>query len=505
LRLASSRVKHRTTKQLLKPLEPKAIYKTVANICARFGLVMAVAMLLPAAIDLRDGSDDWLIFVRSAAATGSLSALILFATQNQNTRFTPRLGFLLTACLWLTASFLGSIPLYFSHLPISYATAFFEAMSGVTSTGATALTGLDDMQRGILLWRSLLCWIGGVGFIGLALLMLPSLRAGGLALFHMENSDKSEKILPRMNQIALGIVTAYLTLTAACMIAYFAVGMSMFDAINHGLATVATAGFSTHDSSFGFYEGNQKLLIVSTVFMALSALPFVLYIKAFMPRRLESLADPQVKLFFALVIGFSFLLAIILRLGSNIPFGDALISASFHFVSVITTTGFTTEDYSLWGPPALGIFFLASFLGGCAGSTSGGIKMNRLIILWSLTQANLARLVMPHAVIKIRYGSSEVSGEIAQNLLLYLFLYIASLIIGAVLLASLGLDFVSAFTGALTALSNVGPGFGDRIGPAGNFSTIHDPALWVLSFLMLAGRLELVTVFILFTRTFWMR
>ncbi|OYR22051.1 cation transport family protein [Brucella thiophenivorans] len=462
-------------------------------------------MLLPAAIDLRDGSDDWLIFVRSAAATGALSALILLATQNQNTRFTPRLGFLLTACLWLTASFLGSIPLYFSHLPISYATAFFEAMSGVTSTGATALTGLDDMQRGILLWRSLLCWIGGVGFIGLALLMLPSLRAGGLALFHMENSDKSEKILPRMNQIALGIILAYLSLTAACMIAYFAVGMSIFDAVNHGLATVATAGFSTHDNSFGYYEGNQMLLVVSTVFMMLSALPFVLYIKAFMPRRTELLKDPQVKLFFTIVIGFSFILAIVLQANTHIPFGDALISASFHFVSVITTTGFTIEDYSLWGPPAIGIFFLASFLGGCAGSTSGGIKMNRLIILWSLTQANLARLVMPHAVIKIRYGSSEVSGEIAQNVLLYLFLYIASLVIGAVLLASLGLDFVSAFTGALTALSNVGPGFGDTIGPVGNFSTIDDPALWVLSFLMLVGRLELVTVFILFTRTFWMR
>lgn len=462
-------------------------------------------MLLPAAIDLRDGSDDWLIFVRSAAATGALSALILLATQSQSVRFTPRLGFLLTACLWLTAGFLGSIPLYFSHLPISYATAFFEAMSGVTSTGATALTGLDDMQRGILLWRSLLSWIGGVGFIGLALLMLPSLRAGGLALFHMENSDKSEKILPRMNQIALGIIMAYMSLTAACMIAYFAVGMSIFDAINHGLTTIATAGFSTHDSSLGYYHGNRLLLVVSTVFMALSALPFVLYIKVFLPQRMQSLADPQVKLFFTIVIGFSFVLAVVLRLGTNMPFGDALISASFHFVSVITTTGYTTEDYSLWGPPAVGIFFLASFLGGCAGSTSGGVKMNRLIILWNLTRANLARLIVPHAVIKIRYGSSEVSGEIAQNVLLYLFLYIASLIVGAVLLASLGLDFVSAFTGSLTALSNVGPGLGDTIGPVGNFSTIRDPALWVLSFLMLAGRLELVTVFILFTRTFWLR
>ncbi len=260
-----------------------------------------------------------------------------------------------------------------------------------------------------------------------------------------------------MNQIALGIILAYLSLTAACIIAYFAVGMSVFDAINHGLTTVATAGFSTHDSSIGFYEGNRLLLVVSTIFMALSALPFVLYIKAFMPRRMESLADPQVKLFFAIAIGFSFALAVVLRLGSDVPFGDALISASFHFVSVMTTTGYATEDYSLWGPPAIGIFFLASFLGGCAGSTSGGIKMNRLIILWSLTQANLARLIMPHAVIKIRYGTSEISGDIAQNVLLYLFLYCASLVIGAVLLASLGLDFVSAFTGALTALSTSDP------------------------------------------------
>ena len=466
---------------------------------------MAVAMLLPAAIDLRDGSDDWLIFVRSSAATGALSALILLATQDHASRFTPRLGFLLTASLWLTAAFLGSIPLYFSHLPISYSTAFFEAMSGLTSTGATALTGLDDMQRGILLWRSLLCWIGGVGFIGLALLLLPSLRAGGLALFHMENSDKSEKILPRMNQIALGIISAYLTLTATCIISYFAAGMSTFDAINHGLTTVATAGYSTHDSSFAFYEGNKALLLIATVFMTLSALPFVLYIKAFMPQRTATLRDPQVKLFLTIIIVFSFMLAIVLRVRSHVPFGDALIAAAFHFVSVITTTGYTTEDYSLWGPPAIGIFFLAYFLGGCAGSTSGGIKMNRLIILWNLTRANLARLIMPHAVIKIRYGSSEVSGDIAQNVLLYLFLYCASLIIGAVLLASLGLDFISAFTGALTALSNVGPGLGDTIGPVGNFSTIRDGALWVLSFLMLAGRLELVTIYILFTRVFWVR
>lgn len=412
---------------------------------------------------------------------------------------------MLTVCLWMSACLMGSIPLYFSHLPISYAEAFFESMSGVTSTGATALTGLDTMQRGILLWRSLLCWIGGVGFIGLALLMLPSLRAGGLALFHMENSDKSEKIFPRMNQVALGIVSAYLSLTAACIISYFAVGMKFFDAINHGLSTVATAGFSTHDNSFGHYGNNRPLLIVTTIFMTLAALPFALYIKAFLPRRLSLFSDPQMKLFLAIIVGFSFLLAIILQNSFHMPFGDALVTATFHFVSIISTTGYATTDYTMWGPPAVGIFFLACFLGGCAGSTSGGIKMNRLIILWNLTSANLVRLISPHAVTKIRYGTSEVSGEIAQNVLLYLFLYFSSLIIGAVLLASLGMDFVSAITGSLSALSNIGPGLGDTIGPAGNYSTVNDSTLWVLSFLMLAGRLELVTVFILFTRVFWVR
>ncbi|PRD45400.1 potassium transporter [Phyllobacterium phragmitis] len=466
---------------------------------------MAFAMLLPAAVDLSDGNRDWLVFVHSAIFTGMISGLVVMATQNNTVRFSPRLGFLLTASLWLTAAFLGALPLYFSHLPLSFAGAFFEATSGITTTGSTVLSGLDDMPRGILLWRSLLCWIGGAGFIGLALLLLPSLRVGGIQLLHMESSDKSEKILPRVNQIALGIVLAYTGLTALCMLSYFAAGMSMFDAINHSMTTIATAGYSTHDTSLGFYAHNRLLLVISTIFMMLAALPFVLYIKAVMPRRLASLIDPQVTLFLFLVVGFSFMLAILLRVGSGLPFGDALVTAAFNLVSIITTTGYATEDYSLWGPLSIGIFFLASFMGGCAGSTSGGIKMNRLIILWRLTIANLTRLIMPHAVVKIRYGETEVSTEAAQTVLLFFFLYMASLILGAMLLATLGLDFVSAFTGALTALSNVGPGLGDTIGPSGNFSSFKDPLLWVLSYLMLAGRLEIVTIVILFTRSFWAR
>lgn len=468
-------------------------------------MMLAIAMLLPAMFDLRDGTPDWLIFIRSSLFTAGISSLVFIATQHSHVRFSPRLGFMLTISLWVTAALIGSIPFYFSHLPITFAAALFESTSGITATGSTILTGLDHMPRGILIWRSLLCWIGGVGFIGLALLLLPSLRIGGVQLFHMESSDKSEKILPRVNQLATGIIVAYCGLTILCIISFFAAGMGMFDAINHGLTTISTAGYSTHDSSFGFFEGNNAILIVAMVFMTLGSLPFILFIKAVIPQQMPNLLDPQVKLFIALIVIFSLALAVLLRSTSDMPFGTALLTASFHFISIITTTGFAIEDYTLWGPGAVGIFFLASFIGGCAGSTSGGIKINRIIILWRTTQASLTRLVMPHAIVKARYGKTEITSIIAQSAFLYLFLYFCSLVFGTMALAVLGLDFISAFTGALTALSNVGPGLGDTIGPAGNFSTIDNNALWVLIYLMLAGRLELITVAILFTRAFWTR
>jgi trk system potassium uptake protein TrkH len=239
--------------------------------------------------------------------------------------------------------------------------------------------------------------------------------------------------------------------------------------------------------------------------MILGALPFVLYIKAVMPQRLMSLVDPQVTLFFVIIIGFSIFLAVGLKLESGIGTGDALIAAFFNLVSVITTTGFATEDYTLWGSEALGIFFLVTFIGSCSGSTSGGIKLNRLIILWQLASASLTRLIMPNAIIKMRYGRSELTQDVAQSTLLFIFLYMSSLVIGATILTILGNDLGTAFTGALTALSNVGPGFGDTIGPAGNFSTLEDPSLIVLSYLMLAGRLEIIPIVILFTHRFWSR
>ncbi|UXN02974.1 MULTISPECIES: TrkH family potassium uptake protein [unclassified Bartonella] len=466
---------------------------------------MAAAMLLPALADIRQGNDDWQVFIYASLLTFMVATLVLVSTHGATARFSTRLGFLLTASLWVTACFLGSLPIFFSHLPISFAQAIFESVSGVTTTGATVLVDLDDKPAGILLWRSLLCWIGGIGFIGLALLLLPSLRVGGVQLFHMESSDRSEKILPRVNQIANAIIIAYLSLTVLCTLCYFAAGMNMFDALNHSMTTVATAGFSTHDDSLGFYADQPMIIVIATIFMLASAMPFVFYVKMVIGHSKQRFYDPQVKLFLSIVAIASFILALSLSITRQESFFEAFLTALFHFVSVITTTGYATEDYANWGPLALGIFFLASLIGGCSGSTSGGIKINRIIILWRLTSANLARLLSPNVVVKVRYGGSEVSGDIAQTVLLFLCLYMTTLIIGAMLLVITGLDFVSAISGALTALSNVGPGFGDKIGPVGNFSTIEDNSLWILSFLMLAGRLEIVTIFILFIPAFWQR
>ncbi|WP_455465644.1 TrkH family potassium uptake protein [Bartonella sp. B39] len=460
-------------------------------------------MLLPIFVDLHDSNRNWIAFLYSCAITTMLATLILLATKGATCRFSARLGFMLTVCLWLTGSVVGALPLYLSPLPISLAAAIFESVSGITTTGSTVLTGLDNLSRSILLWRSIICWIGGIGFIGLALLLLPSLRVGGSQLFHMESSDKSEKILPRINQIANGIIIAYVGLTLACMLSYFASGMSLFDAINHAMSTVATAGFSTHDTSFGYFSDKPAIFIVSTIFMLLSALPFVLYVKLVLPGRSKRFLDPQVIVFLTIVFLFSFALTAWLHFHDQRTFNWIFLDVIFHLSSIISTTGYSAKDYQLWGPFALGIFFIISFMGGCAGSTSGGIKINRLIILWRITQTNIAQLLSPNVVVKARYDHANISSDVAKSILFFVCLYMSCLIIGTALLLTTGLDFTTSFTGVLTALSNIGPGFGDIIGPAGNFSTINDNALWFLSSLMLAGRLEIITIFVLFIPAFW--
>lgn len=467
-----------------------------------FGLVLAGAMTIPAAIDLADGHPDWIVFVGSAVFVAGLSSLVAVATQGRSIKPTPRFGFLLVTTVWVVSCLVGTLPFYFAGVGLRFDEALFESVSGLTTTGATAISGLDDLPRGLLMWRSLLNFLGGIGIVGMALLILPSLRVGGLALFHLESSDRSAKLLPRVGQLAAGIVSVYAGLTMVCAVLYLMCGMSLFDAVNHAMSTLATGGFSTYDASLGHFDSNAVLL-VATVFMLAGALPFVLYIRFFLPRAFRRWRDPQVTLFLVLCLVLSLVLAATRVWLNGTPIPEALLSSAFNLVSVITTTGFVSEDFTIWSHAATGVFFLAMFVGGCAGSTAGGIKVNRIIILYQLVRANFRQVVHPHSVQKVKYGDDDVSIETLGSVTIFVFLFFLSLLVGTTALSICGLDLLTAFSAALTAVGNVGPGFGTEIGPAGNFSELSAPVLTILSFLMLIGRLELVTVLILFSPGFW--
>lgn len=459
-------------------------------------------MTIPAAIDLADGNPDWMVFVGSACVTAGISSLVAVATQGRSIKPTPRFGFLLVTVVWLVSCLIGTLPFYFADVGLRFDEAVFESVSGLTTTGATAISGLDDLPRGLLMWRSLLNFLGGIGIIGMALLILPSLRVGGLALFHLESSDRSAKLLPRVSQLAAGIVSVYAGMTVLCAILYLMCGMSLFDAVNHAMSTLATGGFSTYDASLGHF-GSNAILAVATVFMLAGALPFVLYIRFFLPRRFKRWRDPQVTLFFALCLVLTLVLTATRMWINEVPLGTALLSSAFNLVSVITTTGFVSEDFTIWSHAATGVFFLAMFIGGCAGSTAGGIKVNRIIILYQLVRANFRQVIHPHSVQRLKYGDDEISIETLSSVAIFVFLFFLSLLVGTTVLSICGLDLLTAFSAALTAVGNVGPGFGSQIGPAGNFAELSPPVLWVLSFLMLIGRLELVTVLVLFSPGFW--
>lgn len=465
---------------------------------------MGLAMLLPALCDLYVGNSDWIIFSRSCAITLMVSTLALFASRGVKWNFSTQFGFSLVIYLWFLAVFLGALPLYFSHLKITFAAAIFESASAITTTGGTVLQGLDHMPPGVLLWRSLLCWVGGLGCIALALLLLPNLRVDGVKFFNMEAAYKAEKVLPRVRQIIQAIVFVYLGLTMLCIISYYMAGMSLFDAINNSMTTIATAGLSTHDASFGYYQ-KKSILIVSCVFMLLSAMPFLLYVKILMLGFRKNIRDLQAILFLIIIAIASLVLAYYLSHKFHMSAGDALLNSAFHVISTISSTGYASQNYGNWGNFALAISCFLSLLGGCSGSTAGGIKINRLIVFWRITRLHILRLVSPHIVRKERYNGSIISEEMSESVLLFLCLYMFSLFFGSVALMLDGLDLLSSFTGALSSLSNIGLAWGDKIGPLGTYSQLSDTALWILSFLMLAGRVEIIALFILFSPDFWRR
>ncbi|MBN9466311.1 TrkH family potassium uptake protein [Brevundimonas sp.] len=468
-------------------------------------LATSAMMCLPLAADLYYSNADWKAFAMSAVASALLGGfLVLVNRGGLQAGLTVRQAFLLTPASWLGVAAVSAAPFWlsdFGSVSRSLPDAIFEAVSGITTTGATVLSDLDSAPPGLLLWRALLQWMGGIGIIATAIAILPALGIGGMQLFRTESSDRSDKAMPRIRQIAATLGLVYVGLTATAFAVYTLLGMTPFDALAHALTSVATGGFSTSDASFGNWEANG-IQWFGALFMLAGSVPFVLYVRLIAGDR-RALWDRQVRTLLLFVCLTVLALGSWLAMSGVYGIEEAYRQAAFNVVSVVTTTGYATTDYQLWGNVAVGLFFGLTFIGGCTGSTSGGIKIFRFEVMAVMLREHFQRLIHPRGVFPRTYAGRPLGDDVVSSVVAFVSVFFLSYAVLTIALMAMGLDFLTSASGAATALSNVGPGLGDTIGPAGTFEPLPGMAKWLLSFGMLLGRLELFTLLVLFIPRFW--
>ena len=463
--------------------------------------LLGLTMLFPAFVDAVHGNNSWQTFVLSSLVALFLGAIMLITTWDNTEKLSKKDVFILIPLSWFLLPLIASIPFYTSNLDLSFTNAYFEAVSGVTTTGATVLTELDTTAQGILMWRSLLQWMGGIGIVVMASGVLPIMQVGGMQLLQLEFDPRMEKALPKTAQLSLVVVIVYSVLTLVCAALYFIFGMSGFDAINHAMTTVATGGYSTHDNSMAFFN-NSNILITSTIFMMVASMPFVLVITAFRVNITEFFKDVQAKWFVVILTG-----ATALMIWNNNHNFDSLIEnithTAFNLTSVITGTGYTTTAYDEWGGIAIPLILLLMMLGGGAGSTTCGLKMFRIKILFESIRAHFKGLIHPNGVFVPYYGKMPIKQEVSIYVLSYISVFLFTVFIFGGIFSAMGYDFLTAFSAAITSLACVGPGLGYEIGPNTTYQDMSDSFKWVFSMGMLIGRLEIFTVLILMTPSFW--
>lgn len=462
---------------------------------------LAAAMIFPVLADLVAGNDDWRVFFLCMIFTAFFGGVLILTNSGERFHMTVRQTFLLTSLSWVVLALAAAAPFALSDLKMSFTDAMFEAVSGITTTGSTVITGLDNAPPGILLWRAILQWLGGIGIIVMALSVLPFLKVGGMQLFKTESSE-NEKALPRATQLATSIGLIYLMLTVICVFCYKFSGMSSFDSWAHAMTTIATGGFSTFDSSFGNFD-TAWAEVTAIVFMLLGGLPFILYVKALRGNWKALFTDTQVRTFLSIVMVAVLTMITYQIFQNDVPFLESLRRATFNVVSIITGTGYTNGNYGAWGGFAVIMIFFLMVVGGCAGSTTCGIKVFRFQVLYSVTIAQLKQLLHPHGLFTPHYNGNALPKGVASSVMSFFFVYALCFSLLAIGLSFIGLDFMTAMSGAVTAVSNVGPGLGDIIGPGGTFQPLPDSAKWMMSAGMLLGRLELFTVLVLFLPHFW--
>lgn len=479
-------------------------YPVIAYTVGIVMLLLGALQTIPAALDFFDGHPDAWVFLVCGLLTSFLGGALYFACRGYTDRISLREGFLLTNAAWLAMTVVGALPFHFTSLGASPADAVFESISGITTTGATVFTGLDNLPRGILMWRGILHGVGGIGIISLAVLLLPFLHVGGMQILQTESSDKSEKLMPRTRTVVLALTVVYIVLNIVCALVYCALGMTNFDAAVHALSTIAAGGFANYDASLGHYA-SPAVDIAATVFMFLAALPFIVFVSIAFRRRLDFHRDAQIRAFSLLVAGVTAILSLYLWLGDRYPLADSLRLSAFSVVSILSTTGFATTDYLQWGSFSAMTFLFITYLGGCAGSTAGGMKTMRVVIAFETFKVQIKRLLYPNGVFSVRYQGQPLDREVVKSVLGFLFLYVVANTLLTVAVAMTGVDFLTSVSAVAACVANAGPGIGPIVGPAGNYAPLPDTAKWILGFAMMLGRLEILTVLVLFTRAFWQR
>ena len=478
-------------------------YKTVFFTLGVLQIILGISMIIPIVIQIIYGELDS-SFIGAGIITIIFGILFFLANLDHDKKLNLQQAFLLTSLSWLSIAIFGSLPFVFSSLQLSITDSLFESMSGITTTGSTIIINLNDSPKGILLWRALLQWLGGIGIIVMAITLMPIMNVGGMQLFKISSNDASEKILPKSKEIALSLILIYSSLTFICSIFYKIFGMNYFDSITHAMTTIATGGFSNYNESIGYFN-SATIEITAIIFIILGSIPFIAYIKFLNGNKRIFISDSQIRTFIKIIIVSIIILFFYLAF-QNKNFSEInLRSISFNVVSILTGTGYVTQQFDNWGNFPLIFFLILMFIGGCAGSTTCGIKIFRVQILYLFLVNQLKKIIYPRGIFVIKYDSNNVDDKFMSSIISFIYLYIIIFFFITALLSLSGLDFVTSISAAATSISNVGPGLGTIIGPNGNFSQLPDFSKWVLSFGMILGRLELFAILVLFLPSFWQK
>ena len=476
-------------------------YKTVFFTLGILQIILGISMSIPIIVQVIFKELDSSFFGASII-TIIFGVLFFLSNLNHDRKLNLQQAFLLTALAWLSIATFGSLPFIFSSLDLTITDSFFESMSGITTTGSTIITNLNETPKSILLWRAILQWLGGIGIIVMAITLMPIMNVGGMKLFKISNNDSSEKILPKSKEIALRLILIYSGLTLLCASSYKIFGMNFFDSFTHSMTTIATGGFSNYNESIGYFN-STSIEITAMIFIILGSIPFIAYIKFLNGNTKIFTSDSQIKSFIRIII-FSILILLLYLLVINKNLSEInLIDISFNVISVLTGTGYVTKEFDNWGSFSLVFFLILMFIGGCAGSTACGIKIFRIQILYLFLFNQLKKIIYPRGIFIIKYDNNNVDDKFMASIISFIYLYIIIFFLITALLSLSGLDFITAISGAATSISNVGPGLGSIIGPNGNFSQLPDISKWILSLGMILGRLELFAILVLFLPSFW--